>query len=99
MFGKNPDIEWKTAEPKLAADRRAAILQHNIVLRIRNVMHERHIAKDADLAEPSGMSVSQIGRVLRGESAMTLTTVAALELALQRDLLTRARDEPDVPGQ
>lgn len=91
MFGKRRDIEWKpVVHEGQQADLRAAVLQHQVVMQIRHVMHERGMTNDADLAAPTGLSVSQIGRVLRGQSAMTFNTLTAIEVALRTSLVRPA---------
>lgn len=69
---------------------RAAILQHHIVMRIRLLMVEQGISSDAELAKLAGLSLAQMGRVLRGQSAMTLAAVTTLEVALRSALLQPA---------
>jgi DNA-binding Xre family transcriptional regulator len=87
LFGKWEGIQWKPATKDDEAEVRAAILQHHIVMQIRRVMHEKGITTDAQLAQRIGLSAAQVGRLMRGQSAMTLRTITIIEVALESTLL------------
>ena len=93
LFGRIRIIDWEPGERQDQAAIRAAKQQHTIVLAVRHAMSEVGVITDADLAIRLGYSAAQIGRVLRGEAAISLRMIAELELTLNASLLALAANQ------
>jgi len=71
----------------------AARAQHEVVRAVRDLMANRGVPSLDDLAERTGMSAAQLGRLFRGETTMTLLHLALLQRHLGPDdrLLVKAQ--------
>lgn len=86
-FGKSREIAWQPSTVANHAEVRAAQHQHRIVLLVRHLMQEAGIGSYDELAQHTSLSTAQVARILRGQSALSLKTIAELERALKQPLI------------
>lgn len=81
-FGKAESLSWPQVTTTVERSRRrAAVLQHLYVRRIRQRLKAKRM-KVADFAERSGSSYYRMSRLLRGEIVMRLEDIAIADLLL-----------------
>ena len=95
LFGKSRKIEWRRNVRGADADIRAAVHQHQIIMLVRHLMQEVGFGSYDDLAQRTGLSTAQVARIMRGQSPLSLKTIAEFEVALKRPLIGSPRERDD----
>ncbi|MDP3894772.1 hypothetical protein [Nocardioides sp.] len=81
-YGRDAEVGWVAATGlSQQVELAAAKIQHHLILRARIRMVPRRHTYDT-LANATSLDASVIGKVFRGDRAMHLTHLAALELVL-----------------
>lgn len=100
QFGRSPHATWEDAESVAdKAARAAAQQQHELALAVRE-WKDRDGKTNQDLADLLGIHVETLGRYLRGEVALSLTTFnrIAYEIDQPVNVSLGSADDEEAPN-
>ncbi|ERK60905.1 helix-turn-helix domain-containing protein [Leifsonia aquatica] len=81
LFGKRQPIHWRQADTLLGSEidnLAAARFQHEVAFKARRAIHFAGVTFE-DVADEHGVEAAWIGRILRGDTVMSLQAVAWLD--------------------